>query len=106
MLSRWARVHTGGLELCDTPAGVHGLVLPDVTDEEDPVVGLEPLEERVHLRRAGETRFVEDVEVLVCRFELLQLGQVPLQSDSGYGFYCSPTLLGGSGRLTRTLLTR
>ena len=37
------------------PAGLDGLVLPDVTDEEQPVVVTEPVQQRVHLLRARKT---------------------------------------------------
>ena len=51
------------LQLLIGSARFDGLVLADIADEKHAVVGREAMQKLVHLRRAGETGFVEDVEV-------------------------------------------
>ena len=53
------------LELLIGSAGVDGLVLTHIAHEQDAVVCVEPMQELVHLLRAGQTRFVEHVQPLL-----------------------------------------
>src|SRR5579864_7924395 len=63
--------HPGLVQLLKGTAGVHALMLTDIADEQEPVVGPEAMEERVELGRAGEARFVQDVEMLLEGFPSL-----------------------------------
>ena len=47
------------------PTCVDGLVLANVADEQYPILPSKALQERVHLLCAGETGFVQHVQVLV-----------------------------------------
>jgi hypothetical protein len=53
--------------------------LPLVTDQKHTVAGLQPMQELVHLFRARETRFVQDIKPLLSTAGLLTSGQMTLQ---------------------------
>ena len=59
--------HSGLLQLLEWPPGFDALVLARVADQEHAVVGAEPRKEVANLVGAGETRLIEEVEVLLCR---------------------------------------
>ena len=78
------------LELVIRPTGVDGLVLTDVADEQHAVVRSETMQERVHLLRARETRFIEHVQALsIGRWRVIVAARkMPLQRarrDAGLG---------------------
>jgi hypothetical protein len=54
--------HPGILKLFEWPAGVNGLVLPGVTNQNHPIVGTQPIEELARLSRADQTGFVDHVQ--------------------------------------------
>ncbi len=56
------RAHSGLLKLLEGFAGVHGLMLANVPDQQDTVGPPKPCEEFVDLYGAGKARFVEDVQ--------------------------------------------
>ena len=91
------------LELVIRPAGVDRFMLAHVADEQHAVVWSEALQERVHLFRARQARFVEDVEALLVRWPCVVVAtrQMPLQRarlDAGLG-----QLVGGAGRRREAL---
>ena len=57
------RAHPGILKLLEWPAGVHGLVLPRIPNQDDPIVRTESIEELARLLRADQTRFVDHVQL-------------------------------------------
>jgi hypothetical protein len=56
------RTHPGILKLFEWPAGVDGLVLSGISNQDDPIVGTKPIEELARLFRADQTRFVDHVQ--------------------------------------------
>jgi hypothetical protein len=54
-------------------------MLAHVANEQDAVVGRKAVEERLQLSRAGETRFVEHVEVSAVAVCLVRAYEMPLQ---------------------------
>ena len=88
MSSSRAGLDAGLLELLIGSAGVDGLVLADVADEQHAVVWAEALQEVVHLPRARQARFVEHIEARVSVVRRLAPRQMPLQRarrDAGVG---------------------
>jgi hypothetical protein len=73
---------SGFLELMIRAAGVDGFMLAHVADEQHAVVRSEALQNCVHLFRARQARFVEDVQPLLARRRcvLLPSRQMTLQS--------------------------
>ena len=59
-------------------AGIDGLMLAYVADEQNAVVGIQTLEELAHLLRARETRFIEHVQMSGAVPRLVARGQMPL----------------------------
>jgi hypothetical protein len=57
------RAQPGILKLLEWPTGVHGLVLPRIANQDDPIIGAKPVEELARLLRADETRFVHQVQL-------------------------------------------
>jgi hypothetical protein len=55
--------HAGILKLLEWPAGVHGLVLPRIANQDDPIIGTKPVEKLARLLRADETRLVDHVQL-------------------------------------------
>src|SRR5579884_234708 len=53
-LLKASRAHSGLLELLEGFTGVHGLMLPNVTNKQNAVVGAKALEELIHLDCARE----------------------------------------------------
>ena len=66
-LIQLCRPHSGLLQLFEWPSGFDALVLAGVADQEYAIVGTEPSKEVANLIRAGETRLIEEVEMLLCR---------------------------------------
>ena len=73
------RLDAGLLELLIRAAGLDGLMLADVADEQDAIVGTEPVQEVVHLLRAREARLVEHVEARGAIPRVDRLGEMALQ---------------------------
>ena len=60
-------LHPGLLHLLEGLAGLHALMLADVTDDQDPVLGRDLLKEIPHLLRRSERGFVEHIKVALTR---------------------------------------
>jgi hypothetical protein len=76
------RAHPGILKLLEWPAGVHGLMLSGIANQDDPIVGTKPIEELTCLLCADETGFVDQVQLSTSRVRN-RLGQVALQRLRG-----------------------
>ena len=59
------RLEAGLLQLVIGSPRVHRLVLARIPDEEDAIVGAEPVEEVVHLLRTRQARFIDHIEARV-----------------------------------------
>jgi hypothetical protein len=72
------RSHSGVLHLFERPAGVHGLMLPRVSDQHHAIILIEPLQEIVNLFRAGKARLIDEIEVPLSITDTISLRQVML----------------------------
>jgi hypothetical protein len=67
-LIKMRRVDPRRLKLVIRPAGIDGFMLAHVTDKQHAIVWSEALQERAHLPRARQARFVKDVERSLVRW--------------------------------------
>jgi hypothetical protein len=70
---------SGFLQLLVRLARFNGLVLACVANEQHAIVFLQPVEEFIHLSRARQARFVQDVKPFPFVVSLIALGKVSLQ---------------------------
>jgi hypothetical protein len=63
-----------------TATGLDGLMLPHVSHQQHTVLGAETREESMHLRRARQTGFIDDMQPSVPVRGLGTAREVPLQS--------------------------
>src|ERR1700693_1296463 len=66
-LIEFGSAHSGFLQLLEGAARFDPLMLASVTDQQHAVLGTKPCEELAHLVRAGKTRFIHKVEVLLVK---------------------------------------
>lgn len=60
-------VHSSFLELLERPSCFDALVLASVPDKNHAIIIMEPIQKFIYLPSARETRFVDNVEVRMCR---------------------------------------
>src|SRR5271157_5895600 len=71
--------HSGLLQLVVGPSGPDGFMLSHVTHEQNSVLFAESVQEVVNLPGAGETRFIEHVQMFFLGFGLRSSGKMMLQ---------------------------
>src|SRR5271165_4828880 len=71
--------HPGLLQLAVGPSGPDGFMLSHVTHEQNSVLFAESVQEVVNLPGAGETRFIEHIEMFFLGFGLRFSGKMMLQ---------------------------
>ncbi len=73
------RHHACILELRKWPPGLYSLMLPPVADQQDTIIGMEPVHEFMQLPGRCQRRFVEHIEPLLAGVGLLAARQMLLQ---------------------------
>src|SRR5664279_5913866 len=71
--------HPGLLQLVVGPSGPDGFMLSHVTHEQNAILRAESVQEVVNLPGAGETRFIEHIEMFFLGFGLRSTRKVVLQ---------------------------
>ena len=73
------RHHARILKLRKRPPGLYGFMLPPVADQQDTVIGMEPVHEFMQLPGRCQRGFVEHIQALFARVGLLAARQMFLQ---------------------------
>jgi hypothetical protein len=73
------RHHARILKLRKQSPGLYGLTLPPAADQQDTIIGLEPVHEVTRLPSRCKRRFIQHIKMLFAGIWLLAACQLPLQ---------------------------